>query len=410
VPFGAWQNAGVQRVVITGVGILTAGGLTEGTWQALMEGRSPATSMTVDGVGDVVVMRAADPDADGRFGRRDARRMDRAGQLAAAAAGDALEDAGPLGVANERVGAAVGCAHGGAETQDAAFRALLERGGDRVSPLSVPLGLPNTAAAATTRAHRLRGPSAAPATACAAGTDAIGLALGVVRAGRADAMVAGGAEAPLAPVVIAGYGRAGALGGTADAPEAASRPFDRGRDGFVIAEGAGMLVLEERERALARGATPYAEIIGYGASCDAGHLTDPDASGQGPALAIAAALADAEVDPEQIAYVNAHATSTPSGDLAEARALVAAGLGHAAVSSTKSMHGHTLGAAGGIEAALTCLAMGRGVLPPTVNLAEPEPEPALDHLREPREAAVDFAVSTSFGFGGHNACLVLARA
>ena len=299
--------------------------------------------------------------------------------------------------------------HGGAETLLEAHRALLERGADRVGPLAIPSSLPNHPCAAAARALGLRGPSSAPATACAAGSDAIGTGLAMIREGRADVVVAGGADAPLSPLVVAGYIRVGALNHDPGDAARASRPFDRTRDGFVIGEGAGILVLEERERALARGARIYAELAGYGSSCDAGHPTDPDQTGEGPARAIAEALADAGLTPEDVDYVNAHATSTPAGDLAEARALVRAGLGGATVSSTKSAHGHGLGAAGGVEAVATLMAFSRGLLPATLNLEDPDPEAPFDHVLTPRPAQVDAAISNSFGFGGHNSCLAFVR-
>jgi 3-oxoacyl-[acyl-carrier-protein] synthase II len=399
-----------RRVVVTGAGVITSIGTgVEDFWDALANGRSGARLVDPDAIGPAVACAVDGFDPEALFGRRDARRMDRCAQLAAGAARLALDDAGgDLGLPPERIGASVGSAHGGALTLADAYRALEERGADRISPFAIPLSLTNVAAASTARTLGLRGPSAAPCTACAAGADAIGVALSAIRDGRADAMLAGGADAPLAPLVIAGYRTLGALAGTARPAEEASRPFDRGRDGFVIAEGAGVLVLEELEHARARGARIYAELAGYGQSCDAGHLTDPDQTGEGPAAAIRAALADAGVDAEAVGYVNAHATSTPSGDAAEARAIARAGLGAAAVSSTKSMHGHALGGAGGIEAVASLLPLVRGVLPPTINLVDPDEDVGLNHVAgTAREASVEAVLSNSFGFGGHNAALVL---
>jgi 3-oxoacyl-[acyl-carrier-protein] synthase II len=259
------------------------------------------------------------------------------------------------------------------------------------------------------RVNHLHGPSSTVATACAAGTDAIGIGAMLIRDGRADVMLAGGAEAPISPLVVAGYRRLRALA-SADRPaHELSRPFDRARDGFVIAEGAGVVVLEEREAALRRGARILCELVGYGTSSDAGHITDPDETGESPARAIAIALAEAGLSPAEVGHVNAHATSTPVGDIAEARAIAAAGLAHAAVSATKSLHGHALGAAGGIEAIAAMLPLVRGVIPATANLDDPEPEPPLDHVRVTRTADVAVAVSNSFGFGGHNAAIVLRR-
>ncbi|MGD9694291.1 MAG: beta-ketoacyl synthase [Thermoleophilia bacterium] len=395
--------------MITGAGVVSSlGAGVESFWDDLAAGRSGAASMEVEGVGSLPGFPVTDgEDARERFGQRDARRMDRSGRLASVAGAMALEDAGDLDLPSERVGISLGSVHGGADTLLEAHRTLIERGADRVGPLTIPLSLANHPCAAASRVLGLRGPSNATATACAAGSDAIGQALSAIRDGRADAMLAGGADAALSPLVVAGYLRMGALGRGNGRPEAASRPFDRARDGFVIGEGAGILVLEEREHALARGARIYAELTGYGSSCDAGHPTDPDPEGEGAARAIRAALSDAGVGPEAVGYVNAHATSTPLGDLAEAKALERAGLGSVAVSSTKSSHGHGLGAAGGIEAVATLMAFTRDLLPPTLNLEDPEAE--LDHIITARPARIDVALSDSFGFGGHNACLVFAR-
>ncbi len=379
-------------------------------WDALAAGRSGAAHVDLEAVGTICAFPVTEgEDARERFGQRDARRMDRAGRFAAVAAALALEDAGDLGLDPERVGVSIGSVHGGADTLLEAHRAFLQRGPDRVGPLSIPLSLANHPCATAARVLGLRGPTTSPATACAAGSDAIGGALSLLREGRADAMIAGGADAPLSPLVIAGYQRVGALSPSTRPPEQSSSPFDVGRDGFVMGEGAGVLMLEEREHALARGARIYAELIGYGSSCDAGHLTDPDATGDGPARAMAIAIADADLTPPDIGYVNAHATSTMAGDIAESRALTRAGLGGAAVSSTKSAHGHALGGAGGVEAVATLMAFARDLLPATLNLREPDPEAPFDHVLEPRAAHVEAAASNSFGFGGHNACLVLGR-
>lgn len=409
-----WHDRAVRRrVVITGLGIESPLGSTiDGFWDAVLTGRSGAVTTDVPGVGPLPVFAVDEADrARDRFGQRESRRMSRAGRFAALAAAAALQDAGDHGVASERIGASVGSVHGGTEAFEEAVAVMRDRGADRMSPLTVPLGLVNSPVAATSRALGLRGPSSAVSTACAAGSDAIGTAVSWIRDGRADLVVAGGAEAPITPLVVGGYLRLGALSRGGGPPKRCSRPFDRARDGFVIGEGAGILVLEERERALARGARIYAEIAGYGASCDAAHPTDPDPDGLGPARAIRAALADADVGPEQVVYVNAHATSTPAGDVAEAHALRAAGLGGAAVSSTKACHGHGLGAAGGMEAVAAALAVHTGRIPPTANLDDPDPDADLDHVRgTARVARVEWAVSNSFGFGGHNACLVLRRA
>lgn len=400
-----------RRVVITGAGVVSPlGAGVESFWDALAAGRSGVDVVEMEGVGPIPAFPVMNgEDARERFGQRDARRMDRAGRIAAVAGALALEDAGDTGASPERTGVSIGSVHGGAETLMEAHRTFLERGADRVGPLVIPLSLANHPCAATARVLGLRGPSSATATACAAGADAIGAGLSMIRDGRADVVLAGGADAALSPLVVAGYIRVGALNADPNAHERASRPFDRSRDGFVIGEGAGMLVLEEREHALARGARIHAELAGYGSSCDAGHPTDPDATGEGPARAMAVALADAGITPADVGYINAHATSTPAGDLAEARSLVRAGFAGAAVSSTKSAHGHGLGAAGGLEAVATLMAFTREVLPATLNLADPDPEAPFDHILTPRSARVDAAISNSFGFGGHNACLVFTR-
>lgn len=401
-----------RRVVITGAGVVSPIGAGVGAfWDALAQGRSGAERVTIEGVGDICAFPVTEgEDARERFGQRDARRMDRSGRMAAVAASWAVEDAGDLGVDPERIGIAIGSVHGGAGSLLEAHRALLERGADRVGPLAIPMSLANHPCAAAARALGLRGPSAAPATACAAGSDAIGYALSVLREGRADAMVAGGADAPLSPMVVAGYMKLGALTPSIHPPLESSRPFDLARDGFVMGEGAGVLLLEEREHALARGARIYAELAGYGSSCDAGHPTDPDATGAGPARAMWLAIEDAGLTPADIGYVNAHATSTTAGDIAEARAITLAGLGGAAVSSTKSAHGHALGGAGGLEAVATIMAFARDILPATLNLEDPEPEAPFDHVLSARATHIDAAISNSFGFGGHNACLVFRRA
>jgi 3-oxoacyl-[acyl-carrier-protein] synthase II len=399
-----------RRVVVTGAGVVTSIGVgREEFWDALAAMRSGAERIEVEGVGAIVAFPAPADGVEERFGRKEARRMDHAGRLGVAAAALALDDAGDLGLQRTRVGAAVGSAHGGAETIHEAYRAFFERGPDRVSPFSIPLGLPNSAASAVARTHRLHGPSFSIGTACAAGSDAIGSALRAIRDGSADAMVAGGADAALTPFVIAGYRKLGALSPGHREPAAVSRPFDRARDGFVMGDGAGFLILEEREHALARGARVLAELAGYGQSCDAGHLTDPDETGAGPARAISIALADAGLAPAQIGYVNAHATSTPAGDIAELRALAAAGLANAPVSSTKSVHGHCLGAAGGVEAVAALMAVVRGVLPAGANLDDPEDDPPVDLVATPRAATCEAVLSNSFGFGGHNAALVFRR-
>jgi 3-oxoacyl-[acyl-carrier-protein] synthase II len=395
-----------RRVAVTGLGIITAFGADVGAfWDALLDARSAVTEARLEGLPPVPACVVGDIDADAAVGRREARRMDRSGLFAAVAAAHALADAGDVGVDPWRFGAAIANAHGGIATLAENHRALLERGVDRVSPFTVPLLLTNAPVAAVARVNGLHGPTAAPATACAAGSDAIGWAYERIRDGKADAMIAGGAEAAIVEPVVAGYIRLGAIASLDRGAAAASRPFDAARDGFVMAEGAGALVLEELDAARARGATIHAEIVGYGQSCDAGHLTSPDETGEGPARAMRAALDDAGLGPEAIGYVNAHATSTPVGDRAEALALHRAGLGAVPVSSTKGQHGHALAAAGAIEAIATIAVFARGQLLPCANLDAPDVDLAL--VREATPARVEHALSTGFGFGGHDAALVL---
>ena len=398
-----------RRVVVTGAGVVSSvGSGREAFWDGLERGTSGARRIELDGVGEVTACVIADLDAE-IVPRREAKRMDRAGLLAAVAASQALEDAGRPEIDPGRVGAVVANVHGGADTLHRSYADFFLRGADRVSPFTIPLGLTNSPVAAVARLNGLHGPSSTVATACAAGTDAIGLASSLIRSGSADAMLAGGAEAAVSPFIVAAYSRLGALSTSERPPDEASRPFDQARDGFVIGEGAGILFLEERERALERGARILAEVVGYASNCDAGHLTQPDPTGEGPAIAIRLAMADAKVEPSHIGYINAHATSTPLGDLAEARAIASAGLGHTAVSSTKSLHGHTLGAAGGVEAIAALMPLVRDRLPPSWNLDDPEPEPALAYVKDLRAAVVEATMSNSFGFGGHNAVLILAR-
>ncbi|MSO46709.1 MAG: beta-ketoacyl-[acyl-carrier-protein] synthase family protein [Thermoleophilia bacterium] len=398
-----------RRVAITGVGIVsTFGNVVDAFWDAVLAGQTGGSDVALEGLPVLPGVRVAEFDVDAVIGKREARRMDRVGIFAAVAAAHALADAGQHGVAPERIGTAIGCAHGGAGTVEETQRTLLERGLDRVSPFAIPLGLVNSPVAGTARLHALKGPSAAPATACAAGSDAIGWAYERIRDGRAEAMVAGGAEAAIVPSVLAGYIRLGAIASLTHGAAAASRPFDTARDGFVMAEGAGVLVLEEWEHAVARDAHIYGEVVGYGQSCDAGHLTSPDETGEGPARAVQAALDDAGLTAAAIGYVNAHATSTPVGDTAEAHALQRAGLGQTPVSSTKGQHGHTIGAAGAIEAIATLACFARNQLPPCANLVQPDVE--LDLVREARPATPDYVMSTGFGFGGHDAALIFRRA
>jgi len=403
-----------RRVLITGVGAVTPLGMGA---RRLLERWCVGESGIEDGLG-----RCADFDPAEHLSGKEVRRTDRFAQLAVAAAAEALEDAGWEGETpydSVRVGCVVGTGIGGLGTLEAQHDTLRERGPGRVSPLAVPLMMGNAATAAVALRHRLRGPAQTTVTACAAGTDALGAAARMIRAGDADAVVAGGAEAALTPLALSAFAAMGAV-----SEAGISRPFDARRDGFVMGEGAGILVLEEAEAAERRGATVLGEVVGYGASADAHHITAPEPSGEGAARAILRALEDAGLGPADVDYVNAHGTSTQLNDAAETRALKAA-LGaeahRAPVSSLKSAIGHLLGGAGAVEAVATVLALKAGVAPPTLGYEERDDGLDLDYvpdepraLRDPAEkangsAGRSVALSNSFGFGGHNAVLCLAR-
>jgi 3-oxoacyl-[acyl-carrier-protein] synthase II len=412
---------GRRRVVVTGLGLVSALGIGwRENWSAAVAGISgagPIESYVPLDTATTIACEVKGFEPTDFVERRSARRMDRFAQLAVAAGRLALEDA-TLAVSDEmgpRVGVVVGSGIGGLGSFVEQTLVVEHRGPDRASPLFTPLVLANMAAAHVSMAFGLRGPLSSPATACATGNHAIGDATDHVRSGRADAMLAGGAEATINRTGVAAFNAMRALSTRNDAPAAASRPFDMGRDGFVMGEAGAVLVLESLEHARERGAAAYCEVLGYGLTGDAHHLTEPDPTGRAPAAAITMALADAGVDPADVDYVNAHATSTPVGDPSEVRALrLALGDDVAArtmVSSTKSMHGHCLGAAGGLEAALTALAIREGMVPPTINLEAVDPQcEGVDHVANAgREATVRIALSNAFGFGGHNAILVLGR-
>jgi 3-oxoacyl-[acyl-carrier-protein] synthase II len=342
--------------------------------------------------------------------------MDRFTQMILAAARQAEADSGiDIAAAPERVGASIATGIGGLKSFQDCYDILIHRGPDRVSPFSIPCIIPNMGAGWVSIELGARGPLHSECTACAASNMAIGGALDEIRLGRADVMVAGGSEAPITRVGVAGFDAMRALSRRNDDPTRASRPFDRARDGLVMGEAAGAVVLEELEHARARGATIYAEVAGYGTSADASHITEPDATGRSPARAMSVALADAGVAPEEIGYVNAHATSTPIGDAAETTVIkIALGEEHARrtpISSTKGATGHCFGAAGAIEAIFTTLALKERVLPPTINFEQPDAGADLDFIpNEARSAPeLEVALSNSFGFGGHNATLVLRR-
>jgi 3-oxoacyl-[acyl-carrier-protein] synthase II len=410
---------GRRRVVITGVGMVTPlGNDPESTWQSLVGGESGAGPITQFDASDYSVKFACELkefDPTVWIERKQARRMDRFSQMALSAARMAEADSG-LDVSKEpdRIGAAVATGIGGLGAFEDCFQGLLERGPDRTSPFSIIQIIPNMAAAWVSMELGTQGPLATETTACAASNMAIGDGLDAIRLGRAEVMFCGGTEAPVTRVGIAGFSAMRALSQRNDDPKRGSRPFDADRDGFVMGEAGAMVVLEDLEHAKARGAKIYAELLGYGVSSDASHVTEPDPTGANPARAMRMAFDDAGIDPEQVQYVNAHGTSTPLGDPAETRVLkLALGEEHAhktPVSSTKGATGHCLGAAGAVEAIFTIFAVNRGVLPPTINYETPDPLCDLDYIpNEARHQKIDIGVSNSFGFGGHNACVVFRR-
>ncbi|MGQ9735217.1 MAG: beta-ketoacyl-ACP synthase II [Thermaceae bacterium] len=408
----------MRRVVITGLGPVSPIGVgAEAFHQAQLQGKSGIRRITRFDPKDLPVQIAGEVEVNPEafIDKRELRRLDRFVQLALIAAELALRDAGLEvdGLDPRRVGTLVGSGIGGMETWEAQSRVLWEKGPTRISPFFIPMLIINMASAQIAMRYGFMGPSSAVVTACATGTDAIGSAFRMIQLGEADLVLAGGAEAVITPMAIGAFGVMRALSTRNDEPERASRPFTKSRDGFVLSEGAGVLVLEEYEHAKKRGARIYAEIVGFGRSADAHHITEPHPEGKGAALAMEAALKDAGISPEKVGYINAHGTSTPIGDRAEVLAIKQVFGDHAkrlAVSSTKSMTGHLLGAAGAVEAIATVQALYSGLLPPTINLEDPDPELDLDFLPTPREAQVEYALSNSFAFGGQNAVLVFRKA
>ena len=411
--------SGRRRVVITGVGAVTPlGNDVRSSWKHLIAGRGaagPITAFDTTGFSVTFACEAKDFEPTQSIERKQARRMDRFAQLIVAAAHQARADAG-LEIEQEcdRVGVSVATAMGGLKSFESACETLIERGPGRVSPFAIPAIIPNMGAAQISIELGTKGPLTSQCTACAASTMAIGDGLDAIRLGRADVMLAGGSEAPITRVGIAGFSAMRALSQRNDDPEHASRPFEAERDGFVMGEAGAVLVLEELGHAIRRDARIYAELAGYGVSSDAQHLTEPDPTGESPARAMRMAFADADISPEQIDYINAHGTSTPLGDASETRVIKRALGEHIArrvpVSSTKGATGHALGASGAVEAIFCALAIHEGVLPPTINYETPDPECDLDYVpNEARQADVAVAVSNSSGFGGHNASIVLRR-
>ncbi len=414
-----------RRIVITGIGMITPLGLSaEETWRRLIQGKSGITRLTrfdPDKYG-----AASDPSFPRIAGevkefdltqwgvdKKTARRLDPFSQFALAAAIEALSDSqiNPEKENPFKVGVSIGSCLGGIKTWGEQFLVLLEEGTGRVSPFFVPMLMPNSGSGAISIHFGLKGPNITNSTACATGAHAIGLAAGFIELNQADLMVCGGAEAPLVNLTFAGFNQLKALSRRNDEPEKASRPFDSDRDGFVMGEGAGVIVLEELYHALKRKAVIYAELAGFAATGDAFHVTEP--SVEGPRECMRLALKNAGISPEEVAYINAHGTSTFTGDINETKAIKTLFGEHArklAVSSTKSMTGHLLGAAGAVEAIITVLSIKDGIIPPTINLDKPDPECDLDYVpREARKANVGVAISNSFGFGGTNATLVFKK-
>jgi 3-oxoacyl-[acyl-carrier-protein] synthase II len=407
-------------VVVTGLGCLTGLGCDVASiWEGIIAGRSAVGPIRRFDPSDSPVRFAAECPEEiplGDLSPKEARRLDRCILLALAASERALADARleAGAVDRDRVGVALGSGIGGIGTLLQNYDVLLSRGPRRVSPFVVPMTIANMASGTVSMRYGFRGPNLCPVGACASGAQAIGHASRIIERGDADVMVAGGSEAAIDKLVVTGFAAMRALSTRNDEPQRASRPFDIGRDGFVIAEGAGLLVLEGLDHARARGARIRAEVLGYGEAADAAHVTSPDQDGGGAKLAMQRALADAGVPPEDVDHVNAHATSTVIGDRVEARAireLFGAHTEHLPVSATKSMTGHLLGAAGAVEAIFTILALETGILPPTINLDEPDPECQLDHVAHKARSCSTArrALSNAFGFGGISVSLLLGR-
>jgi 3-oxoacyl-[acyl-carrier-protein] synthase II len=409
----------VRRVVITGLGAVTPVGVgAKAYWDAITAGRSgvgPLTLVDPESVPSKVAAECLDFDPAASLGPKEARRLDRSTQFALTAAREAWEDARiEGGVDKDETGVVFATGIGGISSLLASNKVLHSKGPNRVSPFTVPQLMPNAAAGQVAMKLGLRGPNFCTTTACAASNHAIGLAFQAIQHGEAVAMIAGGSESAFVDIALVAFAQMTALATKFnDRPEEASRPFDALRNGFVMGEGAGALILEERDHAMRRGAQVHAELVGFGQSADAFHITAPSEDGSGAALAIRRALRSADLEPEEVGYVNAHGTSTPTGDVSETRAIRLAFGGHAdrlPVSSTKSMIGHLFGAAGAVEGVATVLAVRDGILPPTINQTDPDPACDLDYVpNQAREASVEAAISNGFGFGGHNAVVVFRR-
>jgi 3-oxoacyl-[acyl-carrier-protein] synthase II len=411
-----------RRVVVTGIGAISSVGMgIENFWKGIVDGKSGIKTVTrvPDNMKSACTIAGEISDFDPmQYGvdAKQMKRMDRFIQFAVAASNMAVQDA-KLDMSKEeptRVGTAVGSAAGGFETIEKQFNVLLQKGPDRCSPFTVPMLIVNMAAGWVSMLHNAKGPNTCTVTACATSTHSIGDAYRIIQRDEADVMFAGGTEAPITALVMAGFASARTLSTRNEEPEKASRPFDRDRDGFVMGEGGGILILEELEHAKARGARIYAEVVGYGLTADANDIVAPCADGDGAARAMQMALKNGGINPAEVGYINAHGTSTMLGDRAETLAVKRVFGDHAkklAVSSSKSMTGHLLGAAGAIEAAVTVMAIKDSILPPTINLENPDPECDLDYVPQKarHNVPIKYALSNSFGFGGHNASLAFKR-
>jgi 3-oxoacyl-[acyl-carrier-protein] synthase II len=412
------RNCG-RRVVVTGIGLVTPLGVgTQKTWDALLRGESgigPVTRFDAARFATRFAGEVRGFDAQAFIDRKEIRKMDLFTQYAVAAASLAVEDAGidPAALEGERTGVCVGSGIGGIGSLEETHKVLLEKGPDRVSPFFLVQTIINEAAGQISIRYKAGGPNTATVTACSTGTHAIGDSFRMIARGDADAMFAGGAEAPVTPLSVAGFNALKALSERNDEPQKASRPFDAKRDGFVIGEGAGIVLLEDLGRALDRGARIYAEVVGYGATGDAYHVTAPSPDGDGACRAMLRAISDAGARPDEVGYINAHGTSTPYNDKTETMAIKKAFGEHArriGISSTKSMTGHLLGAAGGVEAGITVLCLKHQIMTPTINYEFPDPECDLDYVpNAARPAALTYGLTNSFGFGGTNGTLLFRR-
>lgn len=409
----------MRRVVVTGIGAITPlGNDVKSFWTAITNGVSGVNEIThfdTTGFECQIAAEVKNFEPEKYIDRKSIRRMDIFSQFALAAAGQALEDS-KLDLSNEdlnRIGVIVGSGIGGIKTLEDQHKIFLEKGPDRISPFFIPMLISNMAAGNISIYFKLKGPNSCAVTACASGNHSMGDSFRIIARDEADVMVTGGAEAAITPISVAGFCAAKALSKRNSEPTKASRPFDRDRDGFVMGEGSGILVFEELEHAKKRGAKIYAEVIGYGLTSDAYHMTAPAPCGEGGARAMQSSLDDAKISPDKIDYINAHGTSTQLGDIGETDAIKTVFKEHAyklAVSSTKSMTGHLLGAAGGVEFITLVLAIGNSIIPPTINLDNPDPKCDLDYVpNKAREKEVNFAMSNAFGFGGHNASIIAKK-